>query len=200
MVRPYRGVSAAERRDERRARLLEAAFGAVAADGVAGTTVGLVCARAGLSKRYFYESFTDLDDLLTTALDTVFDGVRDAIATALTGAGSDPLERATRTVDALVTTLAADAGAARLYAEAPGLPVLRERRDAAVDRFAALLLDTVFGIGRPDTRQRLAALVVVAGTTEAVSRWLAGSRRRPSRATLVGEIAEIGAAVAATLR
>ena len=64
VVRPYRGISADERRASRRARLLDAALEEVGERGMAGTTMTAVCARAGLTERYFYESFADRDEML----------------------------------------------------------------------------------------------------------------------------------------
>ena len=66
----YKGLSAAERAAERRARLLEATL-SVWADTEVRTTMTAVCAEAGLSERYFYESFAGLDEALTAVLDGV---------------------------------------------------------------------------------------------------------------------------------
>jgi AcrR family transcriptional regulator len=63
VTRPFRGVSASERRADRRRRLVAAAYELVGRDGAAHLGVGDVCAAAGLTKRYFYESFASLDDL-----------------------------------------------------------------------------------------------------------------------------------------
>ena len=64
----YRGVPAERRRAERRERLMEATL-EVWADAERRTTMTAVCAEAGLSERYFYESFTDLDQALRAVLD-----------------------------------------------------------------------------------------------------------------------------------
>lgn len=63
VTRPVLGVSASERRSDRRRRLVEAAYELTGTHGAASLGVGNVCAAAGLTKRYFYESFTSIDEL-----------------------------------------------------------------------------------------------------------------------------------------
>lgn len=62
--RRYRGAAPGQRQLERRTRLIEAATEAFGTDGYRNTTVITICAAAGVGKRYFYESFTDSEDLL----------------------------------------------------------------------------------------------------------------------------------------
>jgi AcrR family transcriptional regulator len=70
-LRTYRGVPADQRRAERRARLIEAGLDMFGTKGIAATRVDDVCAAAGLTKRYFYESFDSLDDLVNAVVETV---------------------------------------------------------------------------------------------------------------------------------
>lgn len=85
-TRSWRGVSAEERRAERRSRLIDAGLEVIGTSGWANTTVKAVCRTAGLTERYFYEAFTDRDALLVAVYDDVVDeGVRvvlDAVAQA----------------------------------------------------------------------------------------------------------------------
>lgn len=60
----WRGTTADERAQERRVRLLAAAFEVLASEGGAGVTVRAVVRTSGLSPRFFYESFADRDTLL----------------------------------------------------------------------------------------------------------------------------------------
>ena len=55
--RRYGGLTAEERRAERRARLVRAATEIWVAEGWAAVSMRAVCARAGLTDRYFYEEF-----------------------------------------------------------------------------------------------------------------------------------------------
>jgi AcrR family transcriptional regulator len=198
VVRPYRGVSAQARRAGRRAQLLEACLDVVAAAGVAETTAEAVCHRAGLSKRYFYESFADREAVLVAALDQLFEAVRAAITAELAAAPGDPADRVGRAVAALVAAISADPRAARLYVEAPRHPALEQRRALAFDEFTQLLVERVLGADPDDPRARTAALLVVAGTTEVLGRWLAGDVAL-SEAEFVRTITGIGLALAATV-
>ena len=70
-ARNYAGLSADERRLARRERLIEGAIRAYGELGYGNTTVKSVCEAAGLTERYFYESFANSEALLVAAFDTV---------------------------------------------------------------------------------------------------------------------------------
>lgn len=91
--RPYGGVPADERQAERRARIVEAAVAEMDELGVPETTVGGICARAGLTKRYFYESFDDIDALLDAILQEAIQQVM-ARAFAATARAERPVDAA----------------------------------------------------------------------------------------------------------
>ena len=57
-------MTAAERRDQRRERLLEAGLELFGTQGYAESSVRAVSAAAGLNSRYFYESFASREELL----------------------------------------------------------------------------------------------------------------------------------------
>jgi AcrR family transcriptional regulator len=168
--------------------------------GVADTTAEAVCARAGLSKRYFYESFADREAVLVAALDSVFGTVQAAITAQLADPPRSVGARVTRTVAALVETLSADERAARLYIEAGRHPALEARRGAAFDVFAQLLVNQVLQLDDPDDpAARAAALMIVAGTTEVLARWLSGDLPQ-SKDELVQIVSTVGRAAAAGLK
>jgi len=58
--------------DSQRGRVLEAMVKAVAGKGYAGTTIADVVARAGVSRRTFYEQFRDKEECFLAAFDTGF--------------------------------------------------------------------------------------------------------------------------------
>jgi len=60
VTRPYGGVHADTRRQERRARILAAGLEVIGTRGFHLSTVRDVCAQSGLSERYFYESFKNM--------------------------------------------------------------------------------------------------------------------------------------------
>src|SRR5690606_34519492 len=79
----WAGVAPEDRRAERRALLVQAAFELLGTEGWQATTVRAVCQRAALNPRYFYESFHDLDELLVAVYDAVLDELRTAVLTAI---------------------------------------------------------------------------------------------------------------------
>src|SRR5438067_1452042 len=62
-TRTYGGVGAVERRAERRTRFIEAAIVTFGQHGFSKTTTRSLCAEAGLTQRYFYESFESVEEL-----------------------------------------------------------------------------------------------------------------------------------------
>ncbi len=65
--RSYGGKEARTRTAERRDKLVVAAIRLFGGQGFAATSIDAVCAEAGLTKRYFYESFSSSEDLLIAA-------------------------------------------------------------------------------------------------------------------------------------
>lgn len=63
-ARLYRGVDPSERRAQRRERLLDAGLDVFGTHGYASSSIRTVSAAASLNSRYFYESFSDREDLL----------------------------------------------------------------------------------------------------------------------------------------
>jgi AcrR family transcriptional regulator len=188
VVRPYRGVSADERRARRRARLKEVCLDLIGESGVVSVTAEAVSSRAELTKRYFYESFADRDALLHEVMDDFFTEVRAEMLDALGQADSPSPGRAHIVATVLIDFLERDRRRARLYVEAAGQPTLQARREQAFDAFTRLLLDSV-----PETRsngRELAALIIVAGTTQAAISWLQGTVELP-REHVIAEIARM---------
>ena len=85
--RPYAGASREERENARREQLITAGISLFGTVGYRATTVGAICEEAGLNKRYFYESFATLEDLLCEVYGRVVADLRDSV---LAGGGDDP--------------------------------------------------------------------------------------------------------------
>ena len=67
----WAGVPLSDRRAERRALLVDAAYRLFGDEGESAVSVRSVCRECGLNTRYFYESFADVDDLLGAVYDRV---------------------------------------------------------------------------------------------------------------------------------
>lgn len=77
--RAYGGQPLEARVAERRARFVEAGIELFGTQGFRATTVRGVCAAAGLTDRYFYESFDSLEALLAAVYRTLMERLRERL-------------------------------------------------------------------------------------------------------------------------
>jgi AcrR family transcriptional regulator len=176
--RTYGGRSASERAAERRAALIASAFELIAQDGWSQLRIEHICRRAGLNKRYFYESFADLDAVTAAVLDHLATASIAATLDAMDAAApEDDVVRAG--ISALVHHLADDPRRARvLFGETPAgeaaakhrAKVIHQVVDAANAR--GRIVHRLEGDGEPVIA--LTASVLVGGTSQAVLDWLDG--------------------------
>ncbi|MBI2383267.1 MAG: TetR/AcrR family transcriptional regulator [Gammaproteobacteria bacterium] len=89
-ARTYGGVSGEQRAAERRRRFIEAGIETFGRVGYHAATVRGICRRAGLTDRYFYESFKNTEDLLCAAYVQVVVAMRDRILHAAMSAPRTP--------------------------------------------------------------------------------------------------------------
>lgn len=170
----YKGVSAAERAAERRRRLLDATL-SVWADPATRTTMTAVCGTAGLSERYFYESFTGLDAALTAVMESVASEIETVTLAAAEAAGADPAARIHASVGAFVELLLADPRKGRVaIIEAAALPGLRGRRTELLRHFAHLAAEEAHSSAPARHEDELAGLLFIGGMAEVVTAWLDG--------------------------
>lgn len=113
-TRAYRGMSAEDRIAARRERLLQAALEVYGTRGYTSAGVKDICREAGLTDRYFYESFEDSAELLTAVFDLATSRLLADVQAALAQAPPGPAERAGAAIDAFVRALAANPGTARV--------------------------------------------------------------------------------------
>lgn len=141
-----RGRHAAPRpivREAQRARMLAAIVQAVAEKGYARVVVADVIERAGVSRKTFYEQFSNKDDCFLAAYDESVDELLATIDEALDALAPDWLVAHRAAVTAYLGALAASPGFARAFLiEILGAgPHALSRRAAVQDRFAAQLRD-----------------------------------------------------------
>jgi AcrR family transcriptional regulator len=174
----YRGVSAQDRAAERRARLIEATL-AVWADPGAKTTMTGICAEAGLTERYFYESFRNLDEALTAVLDGIAAEIEATTQRAADEAGDDAAARVHASVRAFVELITADPRKGRVaIIEAGAMPALRHRRTELMRHFAhraAEEAQELLGLPhRGERHDEIAGLLFIGGMAELITAWLDG--------------------------
>jgi len=95
--RRYRGVSNEARKAERRLKLIEAGIKVFGSTGYHSATVKGLCQEAGLTERYFYESFSNAEALFTACYLHITDTLRERLQNVLLNMEADNLELATRT-------------------------------------------------------------------------------------------------------
>jgi AcrR family transcriptional regulator len=150
-ARPYGGVSAEDRVAERRRRLLDAGLELFGTKGIAATTIADVCEHAGLTKRYFYESFASIDELAGAVFGEVTARLVEQVAPAIAaGDGVDPRPALTVYLGAVL----GDPRLARLLAVESRTPALAARQAAFGSRAVELWFATAPGADDPGLRLR----------------------------------------------
>lgn len=95
--RRYRGISNEARKAERHQKFLEAGLSCFSREGYHSVTVRGVCAEAGLTERYFYESFTGMEALFLAVYRHVSGQVRGNILSVVAAVPPEDLNRFSRT-------------------------------------------------------------------------------------------------------
>lgn len=171
VFRPYRGVSAPDRVAERRRRLLDAGLELFGTRGIAEAGVGDICGEAGLTKRYFYESFPSIEALAEAVFDEVRTGIMVRVAPAIIAGGAGNVRPA---IDAYVRAVTDDPRILHLLAfETSQGPLARHRAE-----FATRAVETWFalaGHGTDDSeRTRVRAYAFVGASTQIGIAWASG--------------------------
>jgi AcrR family transcriptional regulator len=182
--RLYGGLPVAERRAERRARFIEAAIVAFGRDGVAGTTTRSLCAEAGLTQRYFYESFASVEELFETVARVLGERLEVALLEAAR-APTDPETRLRKVLTVYFESMRKDMNAARiLLAE---VYTAGERTGGLAFRFTAHLADllqiqideTFPRLEREGVHSGLMATGFIGATHHIALKWMVERYREP---------------------
>lgn len=138
-TRTYRGMTAADRVQERRERLIAAGLQMFGTRGIAAARVDDICAEAGLTKRYFYESFSSPDGLVQAVLEDVLAGLTARVLPAIaTGGWLDPRPA----ISTFVNALLADPRLVRLLVVETHSGALVQQRHELIGRAVDIWLTT----------------------------------------------------------
>ncbi|WP_176444293.1 TetR/AcrR family transcriptional regulator [Rhodococcoides kyotonense] len=176
-TRRYAGMSADDRAADRRSRLLEAALEVFASAGASGATMTSICARANLTERYFYESFSSRDELLRHIVDSVSDDIRNAALEALRSPADTVESRVRAAITAFVTVLTDDPRKGRVaMIESLAVDSLRRHRRESLRQFARLVADQAHELygddAWPEPQAEINGLLFTGGLAELVVAWL----------------------------
>lgn len=177
--RQYGGRSADDRRAERRQRLLDATVRVVGERGEGAATMTAICVEAGLTERYFYESFEKREVALVAALDQVADQLATAAVRAIAQTTGPPAARVHAGLTALIAWVEAEPVAARVaLIESSAHPDLRRRRRELLGTFADLVVTeatVLYGSAAwSGVRGRAQGLLYASGLAELVAALLSG--------------------------
>lgn len=185
--RRYSGQDAAERTRQRRTALLAAALELFAQQGYPSTSVKQICRQAGLTERYFYESFRDRHACLVALYTELAEQMQVATTAAIADAEDRPDEEIVRSaLGAFVDYLTADSRRARVVLlEVVGASAeLEQRRHAVLRDFAELTTAVWSQLAErtgPTDAQRLAAIGLVGAVNHLLVDWLhRGQRETPA--------------------
>ena len=173
----WAGVPLTDRRAERRAQLIEAAFALFGDGGEAAVSVRSVCREAGLNTRYFYESFADTDGLLGAVYDRVSAGLAEAVGAAMAAAGESLRARTRAGIAAVLGFSSEDPRRGRvLFTDARSNPVLAARRAATQDLLREGVLTEGWRLhpGSDPVAAQVGAAMYTGAMAELAQQWLAG--------------------------
>ncbi|WP_216902390.1 TetR/AcrR family transcriptional regulator [Nocardia alni] len=186
-ARLWGGTTLSARREARRVALLEAALDLIGEAGAGAVTMRAVCRKAGLTDRYFYESFSDRDALL----DALYRQVAAEFLDPMTAfADADDPDRIRALAEALIDAVLNDPRKSRLFLVEPYSSTgLGQTSIAVMPSFTRLIQDHLFTHIQDPVKRRVAALTMAAGNAGMLAAWLNGTLRA-SRAQLVDHVVE----------
>ncbi|MEW5890190.1 MAG: TetR/AcrR family transcriptional regulator [Pseudomonadota bacterium] len=183
--RVYRGVSEEARRAERKQAFIRAGIEIFARDGFAGATTRSLCAEAGLTQRYFYESFASLEDLFVAVTNHLGAQLEAHIDAAVAGAhrSAEAITRASLT--AFFGFMLEDRRAARILlieilTVGPRLELsLRRFSEGRAEHLRTLIEQLHPGIKRNRGNVRLIASGLVGAARSIAVAWMSGGYAEP---------------------
>jgi AcrR family transcriptional regulator len=173
----WAGVPIKDRRAERRVLLVDAAFRLFGDGGEAAVSVRSVCRECGLNTRYFYESFSDTDDLIGALYDHVSAQLGVQVEAAIRAAGDSLRARTRAGIAAVLGFSSADPRRGRvLFTDARANPVLQARRAATQDLLREGVLTEGWRLhpGSDPVAAQVGAAMYTGAMAELAQQWLAG--------------------------
>jgi AcrR family transcriptional regulator len=184
----WSGVPLEDRQVLRRDELIAAGVQLLGGEGGPAVTVRAVCREAGLTERYFYESFTERDEFVRAVYDDVCARAMSALMSATT-----PREA----VERFVALMVDDPVRGRVLLLAPAVePVLVRSGAEWMPSFIDLLQRKLTQIGDP-VRQKMIATSLIGGLTALFTAYLDG-RLAASREQFIDYCVEMLLSRAAT--
>ena len=185
--RRYRGSSAEERRAQRREQFLRAAIQVYGEQGYRNATVKAVCEAAGLTERYFYESFSNSEELLVASFQAVMHFLLGELEKAVAETPGGPVERARTMLSAYYEALKANPQSARVFlVEISGVsPAVDQALEASLRALGDLLVRTIDPQGESSAaNEPLLRAGVIGGVIHIALSWIASGYSQPIHAVV----------------
>lgn len=180
--RRYRGSSAEERRTQRREQFLRAAIQVYGEQGYRNATVKAVCEAAGLTERYFYESFSNSEELLVASFQAVMHFLLGELEKAVAETPGGPVERVRTMLSAYYEALKANPQSARVFlVEISGVsPAVDQALEASLHALGDLLARTIDPRGESSAaNEPLLRAGVIGGVIHIALSWIASGYSQP---------------------
>jgi AcrR family transcriptional regulator len=192
--RIYAGRSAQERKDARRRALLDAGLELIGTQGWTQASVRGVYQLAGVSPRFFYESFASLDELAVAVYDEIVSEATKDVIAAVSAAGVDRHDQAEAAIRAVVDGLREDPRRARVvFVEALGSEALAQRRRQTLRELSGVieaLGEASYQVLPPDPLTKVTSALLAGGIFELLVAWTDGSIEVSER-QLIGDAAAL---------
>jgi AcrR family transcriptional regulator len=183
--RLYAGRGASDRARERRRRFLDAGLSCFGTQGYAATTIKQLCAEAGLTERYFYESFESREALFVAVAAECVTGLFGSLTLAK-ARGSSPSDQTEAILRAFFGWFHDDPRRIRIQLVDPMLisSVTQEIYVEVVRLFVQFASDLAmdwYELSADDPRidADLIGTMLVGGLVEVVKEWARGGFARP---------------------
>lgn len=190
--RSYAGLPPEQRVARRRQQFIEAGRQLFGTIGYRKTTVRLLCKEAGLTDRYFYESFASIEALLVAVYEGLIDELESAILTAFLSDPEAGLEARIRSgVDALFRVAENPQLSRVIWIEILGVsPGAEAVYNVTLRRFADLLFSLGNAVLQPVTVPepvlRTACMGLIGAASETAKDWLHASYQQPREVLVDG--------------
>jgi AcrR family transcriptional regulator len=177
--RLYAGLSAPERRAERRERLLEAALELFGTAGFQKTTIPMLCSASGVTARHFYEEFDSREALLRTLYDQIAETAFARTVAALRDTTVGPRERIRQSTAAYFRYLTSDPRLAQIYTiEAVGMHAdLETHRRAKREAFVKKMTKAAQRVESSSVDSRLLSAAIAGASHDLLLEWVLAPRR-----------------------
>jgi AcrR family transcriptional regulator len=178
----YRGVSADERRALRRERLIAAAADVYGEVGYRNATVRMICRRARLTERYFYEAFGSSEELLLVVARSLAERTLEGMRRVRDSTEGNADAKTLRMLRGYFRLQLEEPSKARIFTlEFRGMsPAADAEFERILDRFADLIVETrdPRSVG-PAANDRLLRRGLVGGVLHIAVAWIEGGYLEP---------------------